>query len=55
MFAPGAGFYATPGMGTDEVRLAYVLCAPEIEKAMDVLEAGIQAYNHREAYFENHN
>ncbi|MEA5049322.1 MAG: pyridoxal phosphate-dependent aminotransferase [Eubacteriales bacterium] len=55
MFAPGAGFYATPGMGTDEVRLAYVLCASEIEKAMDVLEAGIQAYNHREAYFENHN
>lgn len=45
MFAPGAGFYATPGTGMDEVRLAYVLCVPEIEKAMDVLEAGIQAYN----------
>ena len=47
MFAPGAGFYATPGKGKDEVRLAYVLCAEEIEKAMDVLAAGIDAYNNR--------
>jgi aspartate aminotransferase len=47
MFAPGAGFYATPGMGIDEVRLAYVLTASDIEKAMDVLEAGLIAYNAR--------
>ena len=46
MFAPGAGFYATPGKGIDEVRLAYVLCAPDIEKAMDILAAGITAYQH---------
>lgn len=49
MFAPGAGFYATPNMGINEVRLAYVLCTPEIEKAMDVLEAGIKEYNRRKA------
>ena len=47
MFAPGAGFYATPGKGKNEVRLAYVLCAEEIEKAMDVLAAGIDAYQKR--------
>ncbi|MCE5188770.1 MAG: pyridoxal phosphate-dependent aminotransferase [Eubacteriales bacterium] len=45
MVAPGAGFYATPGMGMDEVRLAYVLCVEEIETAMDVLEAGMKVYN----------
>lgn len=47
MFAPGAGFYASPGKGTDEVRLAYVLCSSDLEKAMDVLEAGICEYNLR--------
>ncbi|NLI52895.1 MAG: pyridoxal phosphate-dependent aminotransferase [Clostridiales bacterium] len=47
MFAPGAGFYKTPGKGQNEVRLAYVLCAEDIEKAMDILEAGIIAYNRR--------
>lgn len=47
MFAPGAGFYQTPGKGKNEVRLAYVLCAEDIERAMDVLEAGILAYNRR--------
>ena len=47
MLAPGAGCYATPGKGKDEVRLAYVLCAGEIEKAMDVRAAGSDAYNNR--------
>jgi aspartate aminotransferase len=47
LLAPGAGFYATPGRGIDEARLAYVRNVPELEKAMDVLAAGLEAYQHR--------
>jgi aspartate aminotransferase len=44
MLAPGAGFYATPGKGLKEARIAYVLEKPELDKAMTVLAAGLQAY-----------
>jgi len=47
MIAPGPGFYATPGLGGQEIRIAYVLNCEELEKAMDVLVAGITAYNRR--------
>lgn len=49
MFAPGEGFYATPGKGTNEVRLAYVLKQADLERAMDLLALGIRAYNKRES------
>ncbi len=45
MFAPGGPFYATPGKGTNEVRIAYVLNAADLERAMDLLALGIKAYN----------
>jgi len=45
MFAPGAGFYATPGCGKNEVRLAYILNKADIERAMDLLAMGIKKYN----------
>jgi aspartate aminotransferase len=44
MVAPGADFYATPGMGTNEVRLAYVLEEPKLVRAVEVLKAGLAAY-----------
>lgn len=44
MLAPGTGFYSTPGRGTDEVRLAYVLNVDSINKAMDCLEAALKQY-----------
>ncbi len=44
MIAPAEGFYATPGLGRREARLAYVLCCKDIEKAMDSFEAGLKAY-----------
>jgi len=44
MMAPAAGFYATPGLGKDEVRLAYVLNKDDLTKAMDILKAGLEAY-----------
>ena len=45
MMAPGAGFYATPGRGNDEVRIAYVLNCEDLQAAMNCLEAGLKAYN----------
>ena len=47
MFAPGGGFYATPGKGINEIRIAYVLKQEDLERAMDLLALGIQAYNNR--------
>jgi aspartate aminotransferase len=44
MVAPLDGFYATPGLGRDEVRLAYVLEVPRLERAMRVLAAALAAY-----------
>ncbi|MEI8278299.1 MAG: pyridoxal phosphate-dependent aminotransferase [Bacteroidota bacterium] len=44
MMAPAAGFYATPGKGKDEVRLAYVLNKEDINGAMDCLEAALKVY-----------
>lgn len=44
MFAPASGFYETPGLGKDEVRIAYVLNTDDLGKAMDCLEAALAAY-----------
>lgn len=44
MMAPAAGFYATPGKGRNEVRLAYVLNTEDINGAMDCLEAALKVY-----------
>ncbi len=47
MFAPGAGFYATPGKGKNEIRIAYVLRHEDLERAMELLSLGLRAYNSR--------
>ena len=47
MCSPGAGFYATPGRGVSEVRIAYVLEVHELDRALDLLAMGIEAYNKR--------
>lgn len=44
MLAPATGFYSTAGMGTNEVRLAYVLNVTAINKAMDCLEEALKVY-----------
>ena len=44
MMAPGSGFYATPGAGRTEVRIAYVLEVPALRRAQAALEAGLAAY-----------
>ena len=44
MIAPGNGFYATPGKGVDEARLAYVLNCEDLEKAMALLAEAVKQY-----------
>lgn len=44
MAAPAEGFYATPGLGRNEMRLAYVLNEGELRKAMDIFAKGFAAY-----------
>lgn len=42
--APASGFYMTPGLGKNEVRIAYVLKKEDLGKALTVLEKALQAY-----------
>ncbi|NTV17949.1 MAG: pyridoxal phosphate-dependent aminotransferase [Bacteroidales bacterium] len=44
MVAPAAGFYATPGKGTNEVRIAYVLKIDDLKAAMKCLEVALKQY-----------
>jgi aspartate aminotransferase len=44
MLAPATGFYGTPGLGKNEVRLAYVLNVTAIHAAMDCLDAALKEY-----------
>lgn len=44
MLAPATGFYGTPGLGKQEVRLAYVLNTKDINAAMDCLEKALEEY-----------
>lgn len=52
MLSPATGFYATPGLGTNEVRLAYVLNKEDIKKAMICLSKALETYPGRVAYKE---
>ena len=45
MFAPGSGFYGTEGAGVSEIRIAYVRCAAELERALDLLRIAIERYH----------
>ncbi|MBP8193577.1 MAG: pyridoxal phosphate-dependent aminotransferase, partial [Chitinophagales bacterium] len=44
MLAPATGFYSTPGLGRNEVRLAYVINVTAINAAMDCLEKALEEY-----------
>lgn len=47
MMAPGSGFYSTPGMGKNEVRLAYVLNKEDLKRSVFILEKALEAYAKR--------
>lgn len=44
MFAPAEGFYATPGLGKDEMRIAYVLNQTDMRRAVELIRLGLEAY-----------
>jgi aspartate aminotransferase len=45
MVAPAAGFYSTKGIGTNQVRIAYVLKKEDLIKSVAILKAAIEKYN----------
>lgn len=47
MVAPATGFYATRGLGRNEIRIAYVLEEKKLERAMELLELAIKKYNRK--------
>ena len=47
MFAPAAGFYATEGLGKDELRIAYVLKQEDMKRAVELIRLGLEAYKAR--------
>ncbi len=44
MMAPASGFYSTPGMGKDEVRISYVLNVDDLNKSVKVLDEALKVY-----------
>jgi len=44
MVAPASGFYATPGLGKNQIRIAYVLDKDKLKKAVQILKEGLKAY-----------
>ena len=44
MVAPASGFYSTPGLGKDDVRIAYVLKIEELKGAMETLAKALEVY-----------
>lgn len=47
MAAPADGFYATEGLGNNEIRIAYVLEPDKLKRAIEILGKGLDAYNRR--------
>jgi len=45
MVAPAAGFYSTPGVGLNQVRIAYVLKKEDLISAVQILKEGLAVYN----------
>ncbi len=47
MFAPAAGFYATEGLGGNEMRIAYVLTPDKMKRACELIRLAVEAYKNR--------
>jgi aspartate aminotransferase len=47
MVAPAAGFYSTPGVGLNEVRIAYVLKKDDLIRSVQILKKAIRVYNQK--------
>ena len=44
MVAPAAGFYATPGLGQNEIRIAYVINQKDLKRSMEILKIALSKY-----------
>ncbi len=44
MVAPAAGFYATEGLGTNQIRIAYVLEKEDLKRAVHILKEALKVY-----------
>jgi aspartate aminotransferase len=44
MMAPAEGFYITPGVGKNQVRIAYVLRSPDLKRAVGLIRLGLLKY-----------
>ena len=49
MYTPAESFYATPGKGRNEIRIAYVTNPNDLRRAVELLGLGIAAYNSRKS------
>jgi aspartate aminotransferase len=49
MVAPGSGFYSTPDLGHEEIRIAYVLETERLSRAIDLLAIAIRRYRSESA------
>ena len=47
MFSPAEGFYATPGLGKDEIRIAYVLNRDDMRRGVELIRLGLEQYKNR--------
>ncbi|MCG2760122.1 MAG: pyridoxal phosphate-dependent aminotransferase, partial [Candidatus Delongbacteria bacterium] len=47
MVAPASGFYATPGLGKNQIRIAYVLKTEDLKKAINIIKLALEEYNKR--------
>lgn len=46
MVTPGSGFYLTPGLGKDEIRIAFVLSPKKLKEAISILGIALKEYSH---------
>ena len=44
MVAPAAGFYSTPGIGLNQIRIAYVLNTESLKKAVNIIKEALKVY-----------
>ena len=44
MVAPASGFYATKGLGRDEIRIAFVLSSQKLKEAIEIFKKGLEKY-----------
>jgi aspartate aminotransferase len=44
MVAPATGFYSTPNVGLNQIRIAYVLNEESLKKAINILEQALKIY-----------